>query len=200
MPKQVDVSALDEFCTQLFGTLDRLGGELLPVYLTERPTAFEKYPRLLLGAIQRYDGVEAGFDEWMTKVLRDASDHHRQDEFPELIALRSWLVDHRELFEGNRDTLNHLKRSLYGRAYAYLYPRRALCTAYAEAHRGDPSALEVESIEANFRHEVKPQVEGLAEVYDKEALKQILDDAESYLIAYRSRFRWRSRDTGSGAQ
>ena len=51
MPKKVDTEKLNEFCDQLFRTLDRLGGDredLLPLFLSEKPTAFEKYPRLLL--------------------------------------------------------------------------------------------------------------------------------------------------------
>lgn len=195
MPRQVDTAELDEFCHLLFRTLDRLGGDLLPLFLSERPTAFEKYPRLLLGFIACYDNVEAGFEEWKNKVLRDASDYRRQQEFPELLALKKWLREHRDLFEGRKDNLNHLKRSLYARVYEYLYPRRLLTGAYAEANRGRPEALEEEAIRANFRQVVQPQIARLEEVYGAgERLQAVILEAEEFLVANRQRYRWKLRE------
>jgi len=196
MPKQVDAAQLEEFCGLLFRALDRLGGDLLPLFLSERPTAYEKYPRLLLELIRRYDNVEAGFEEWMSKVLRDASDRRRdrrrEEEFPELLALKQWLLEHRSLFEGRKDNLNHLRRSLYARAYEYLYPRRLLTGAYAEASRGKPEALEEDAIRANFRQVVQPYIARLAEVYGEgERLEKIVAEAEEFLIANRQRYRWK---------
>lgn len=192
MPRQVNTAELDEFCGLLFRTLDHLGGDLLPLFLSERPTGYEKYPRLLLGHIRYYDDVEAGFEEWKSKVLRDASDRRREEEFPELLALKKWLVDHRSLFEGRKDNLNHLKRSLYARAYEYLYPRRWLIVAYAEANRGNPDALEEAAIRANFRQVVQPRIARLAEVYgEKECLDTIVAEAEEFLITNRQRYRWK---------
>ena len=193
MPRQVDTAELDEFCGLLFRALDRLGGDLLPLFLSERPTAYEKYPRLLLGHIRYHDNVEAGFEEWKSKVLRDASDYRREEEFPELLALKQWLLEHRRLFEGRKDNLNHLKRSLYARAYEYLYPRRLLTGAYAEANRGNPDALEEAAIRANFRREVQPHIDKLARVYDGERLQTIVAEAEEFLIANRQRYRWKLR-------
>ncbi|MGB9872647.1 MAG: hypothetical protein ACPLYD_13405 [Anaerolineae bacterium] len=195
MPRQVNTAELDEFCGLLFRALDRLGGDLLPLFLSERPTSYEKYPRLLLGHIQYYDDVEAGFEEWKSKVLRDASDYRREEEFPELLALKKWLLEHRSLFEGRKDNLNHLKRSLYARAYEYLYPRRLLTGAYAEANRGNPDALEEAAIRANFRQVVQPHIARLAEVYGEgERLEKIVAEAEEFLIANRQRYRWKLRE------
>lgn len=195
MPKQVNTTELDEFCQLLFRTLDRLGGDLLPLFLSERPTSYEKYPRLLLGHIRYYDDVEAGFEEWKSKVLRDASDYRREEEFPELLTLKKWLMDHRSLFEGRKDNLNHLKRSLYARAYEYLYPRRLLTGAYAEANRGNPDALEETAIRANFRQVVQPHIAKLTQVYgDSERLQTIVTEAEEFLIANRQRYRWKLRE------
>jgi hypothetical protein len=192
MPKQVDTAQLEEFCGLLFRTLDRLGGDLLPLFLSEPPTAYEKYPRRLLELIRRYDNVEAGFEEWKSKVLRDASNRRREEEFPELLALKQWLLEHRILFEGRKDNLNHLKRSLYARAYEYLYPRRLLTGAYAEASRGKPEALEEDAIRANFRQVVQPYIARLAEVYGEgERLEKIVAEAEEFLIANRQRYRWK---------
>lgn len=198
MPRQVNTVELDQFCNLLFRALDRLGGDLLPLFLSDRPTSYEKYPRLLLGHIRYYDNVEAGFDEWKSKVLRDASDRRREEEFPELLALKRWLLDHRGLFEGRKDNLNHLKRSLYARAYEYLYPRRLLTRAYAEANRGNPDALEEDAIRTNFRQVVAPRIAQLAEVYGEgERLQTIVAEAEEFLIANRQRYRWKLREMES---
>jgi hypothetical protein len=202
MPRQVNTAELDEFCGLLFRTLDRLGGrqdrDLLPLFLGRRdatPTAFEKYPRLLLGHIRYYDNVEAGFEEWKSKVLRDTSDYRCKEEFPELLALKKWLLEHRDLFEGRKDNLNHLKRSLYARVYEYLYPRRLLTGAYAEANRGNPEALEEMAIRANFRRVVQPHIAKLAQVYGEgERLESIVAEAEEFLIANRQRYRWKLRE------
>jgi len=201
MPKKVDTEKLNEFCDLLFRTLDRLGGDredLLPLFLSEKPTAFEKYPRLLLSHIRYYDDVEAGFEEWKSKVLRDSNDYRRDEEYPELLELKKWLIDNRALFENRKDNLNHLKRSLYARAYEYLYPRRLLTGAYAEANRGNPEALEEDAIRSRFRNEVKPHIDNLSLIYgDSEKLQRIVDEAEDFLIANRKRYVWKLKEKAS---
>lgn len=201
MPKKVDTEKLNEFCNQLFRTLDRLGGDredLLPLFLSEKPTAYEKYPRLLLSHIRYYDDVEAGFEEWKSKVLRDSNDYRRDEEYPELLALKKWMIENRALFENRKDNLNHLKRSLYARTYEYLYPRRLLTGAYAEANRGNPEALEEDAIKSEFRSEVKPHINRLAAVYgDSEKLQRIVDEAEEFLIANRKRYVWKLKEMAS---
>lgn len=201
MPKKVDTEKLNEFCDQLFRTLDRLGGDredLLPLFLSEKPTAYEKYPRLLLSHIRYYDDVEAGFEEWKSKVLRDSNDYRRDEEYPELLALKKWMIENRALFENRKDNLNHLKRSLYARAYEYLYPRRLLTGAYAEANRGNPEALEEDAIKSGFRNEVRPHIDRLAAVYgDSEKLQRILDESEEFLIANRKRYVWKLKEMAS---
>ena len=182
---------LDEFSELLFRALDRLGGDLLPFFLSERPSAFEKYPRMLVALIQRH-GVDAGVQEWNTKVLRDANDHRKANEYPELERLRAWMLAHKCLFD--KAHLAHLKRSLYARIYAYLYPRRLLTTAYAEAHRGNAEALEDEAIQANFRQDVALQIDQLCEIYgDDEQLQRIVTDAEDFLVISGRRYAWKER-------
>ncbi len=198
MPKKVDTEKLNEFCDLLFRTLDRLGGDredLLPLFLSEKPTAYEKYPRLLLSHIRYYDDVEAGFEEWKSKVLRDSNDYRRDEEYPELLTLKKWMIENRALFESRKDNLNHLKRSLYARAYEYLYPRRMLTGAYAEANRGNSQALEEDAIKSGFRKEVKPHIDKLATVYgDSEKLQKIVNEAEDFLIANRKRYIWKLKE------
>jgi hypothetical protein len=182
---------LHEFSELLFRALDRLGGDLLPFFLSERPAAFEKYPRMLVALVQRH-GVEAGFREWSTKVLRDANDHRKEREYAELEKLRQWMLGHEELFD--KAHLAHLKRSLYGRIYAYLYPRRLLTTAYAEAHRGNADALEEKAIRADFRQDVASQIDQLREVYgDGEQLERIVTDAQDFVVISGKRYAWKER-------
>jgi len=198
MPKKVDTERLDRFCVLLFHTLDRLGGDLMPFFLSEKPTSYEKYPRLLLGHIRYYDDVEAGFEEWKSKVLRDSNEYRREEEFPELLAMRKWLAENRDLFEGRRDNLNHLKRSLYARVYDYLYPRRLLTSSYAEANQGNPAALEEEAIRSGFRDKVASHIDRLRGVYgDGEKLETIITDAEEFLIANRNRYIWKGKEKPS---
>lgn len=204
MPKKVDTERLDQFCGLLFRTLDRLGGgtreDLLPLFLNEKPTSYEKYPRLLLGHIRYYDDVEAGFEEWKSKVLRDANEYRRTEEFPELLILKRWLIENRDIFEGRRDNLNHLKRSLYARTYEYLYPRRLLTGAYAEANRGNPEALDEEAIKSSFCEEVKNHIDRIREVYgDGEYLQTIITEAEEFLIANRNRYIWKPKEPSEPA-
>ncbi len=190
MVKQVDTERLSQFAEMLFHALDRLGGSgktrLLPMRLREAPTAFEKYPRMLLGLVQRY-GVEAGFMEWESKVLRDASDYRKEQEFPELLALHKWMQDNQDLFD--KAHLTYLKRSLYGRVYTYLYPRRLLATAYAQAHAGDEAAFEDQAVAGNFRSSIEGKLHELSAVYSPEQLDQIVADAQAHLLAERHYYR-----------
>jgi hypothetical protein len=198
MPKKVDTEKLNEFCDILFLVLDRLGGgreDLLPLFLSEKPTAYEKYPRLLLSHIRYYDDVEAGFEEWKSKVLRDSNEYRKEEEYPELLMLKKWIIDNRALFENHKDNINHLKRSLYARAYEYLYPRRLLTGSYAETNRGNPEALEEGAIRSSFRHEVKPHIDKLSAVYgNSEKLQKIIGESEEFLIANRKRYIWKLKE------
>ncbi|VVB71177.1 Uncharacterised protein [uncultured archaeon] len=198
MPNQVETEKLNEFSDLLFRVLDRLGGgqeDLLPLFLSEKPTAFEKYPRLLLSQIRYYNDVQPGFEEWTSKVLRDSNEYRKDEEYPELMALKKWLLDNRSLFENRKDNINHLKRSLYARAYEYLYPRRLLTGAYAEANRGHPEALEEDVIRSEFRNKSKENIEKLSAVYgDSEKLERIVNEAEEFLIINRRRYIWKLKE------
>lgn len=192
MIKQLDTERLNRFTEMLLHALDRLGGSrkgktrLLPMRLREAPTAFEKYPRMLLGLVQRY-GVEAGFREWESKVLRDASAYRTEEEYPELLALYRWMQDNEDLFD--KAHLAYLKRSLYGRVYRYLYPRRLLATAYAQAHAGDEAAFEDQAVADGFRAAIEGELQQLGEVYSLEQLEQIVADAQAHLLDERHYYR-----------
>ena len=49
MPRQVNTTELYEFCQILFRTLDRLGGDLLPLFLSARAYRLRKIPALITG-------------------------------------------------------------------------------------------------------------------------------------------------------
>lgn len=177
MAVQVNRKELDEFCSRLFRALDKLG--LLPLQLSAKPTEFEKYPRLLLGSIQRYNDVEAGFREWESRVLR-ATEYRREEHYPELEDLRQWMIKHAETFT-TRTNLQHLKSSLYARVFQYLYPRRVLVNAYCIMHKGNEGALSADFLSENFSRSVEARLQKVRDVYQGE-WDSILVDAQHTLV------------------
>lgn len=192
----LDTAVLDEFFMILCHTLDRLGDDLLPFSLREKSTAFEKYPRMLIEAILRYGNVETGFNEWASKILRDANEYQRDEGFPALLSIKDWLVAHRELLEGHKRALNYLRRSLLFQTYQYLAPRRQLVMSYADAMRGNAEALKEEAIRTLFSEVVSGEIEALIQVYGEgERLQAIVADAQEFLIAYSHRLQWKPKRT-----
>lgn len=177
MAVQVDREILDEFCPLLFRTLDGLG--LLPRQLSAKPTEFEKYPRLLFGSIQRYNDVEAGFREWESRVLR-AAEYRREEHYPELEALRQWMVEHTALLT-NKTNMQHLKSSLYARIFQYLYPRRALVNAYCLKQQGNENALSPDFLSCEFPDSVASEMQKLREVYQSDWDTIVADARQSLL-------------------
>lgn len=193
MAKDVPVEKLDEFCDLLFRAVDR--ADLLPRSLAKAPHAFEKYPRLLVGLLGRYKDVEAAFAEWETKALRSTHNSRRESVHPYFNAIRTWLVtpENRRLFEGEnrKDNVNHLKRSLFGRLYMWLYPRRRLVRAYAQAHGGDGEYFTNDAIADNFQ-EILDRVQEETDITMSDAT---VADAQAILAAkraYYSSSRWKS--------
>lgn len=186
MAKNIPIEEMDAFCDHLFRALDR--ADLLPLRLSEPAHSFEKYGRTLASLLERYDQVEAAFDEWETRTLRQMKSAFRRDEvYPHFQMLRNWLVENRIMFEGEgrKDNLNHFKRSLYGRLYTWLYPRRKLAMAYADIYRGDRTQFEPESLEKLFKNAIQDTMKSLPGVND-----QAVYDAQVYVLmkkAYYSR-------------
>ena len=188
MPKNIDVEKLDAFCDHLFRALDH--AELFRISLGEASHAFEKYPRLLVGLLGRYQNVESGFSEWETRTLRGVVQRKRESVYPYFHVLRNWLVgsENRKLFEKEdyrKDALNHLKRSLYGRVYAWLYPRRRLTVSYAQAHLGNQAQFEPEVINRDFDTTTQSTQQELGDIINE----SIIEDAREILIAKRSYYR-----------
>jgi hypothetical protein len=182
---KVDREKLGEFCPQLFRTLDGLG--LLPLQLWAKPTEFEKYPRLLLGSIQRYSDVEAGFKEWESRVLRD-SPYRKEDQYPDVEALRQWMNRNAELFS-NKVNLQHLRTSLYARVFQYLYPRRVLVNAYCVKHQGNPDAIGPEFVEKALPGSIATEVQKLQETYGGSEWETIVANAKASLLANAAYYR-----------
>ena len=90
MPKNINVEKLDVFCDHLFRALDH--ADLFPIRLGEAAHAFEKYPRLLVGLLGRYQNVESGFSEWETRTLRGVDRRKRELVYSYFHVLRNWLV------------------------------------------------------------------------------------------------------------
>ena len=188
MAKEIPIEKMDAFCDHLFRALDR--ADLLPTRLGEAAHSFEKYGRILASLLGRYVKVEAAFDEWETRALRQVkSTYRREEEFPYFQILRDWMTDeeNRSLFEGDgrKDNLNHFKRSLYGRVYTWLYPRRKLAMAYADVYRGDKTQFEPSVLEQQFAPTVNDIFQSLPGVDE-----QTFADAQAYILmkpAYYSR-------------
>jgi hypothetical protein len=145
MALHVDREQIDDICPRLFRALDSLG--LLPRQLGWKrdasgrphriaPTEYEKYPRLLFGSIARYNDVQAGFQEWESRVLRtEEAQRHKEEHYPDINDLRRRLIEHNNVFT-NKVNLQHLRTSLYARVFQYLFPRRVLANTYCDTHRG----------------------------------------------------------------
>jgi len=176
MAVQVERNALDDFCMHLFRALDSLG--LLPRQLSAKPTEFEKYPRLLLGSIQRYNDVVAGYLEWESRLLR-AAEYRKDKHYPKLEMLRQWMTANEKLF-ANKTNMQHLKSSLYARVFQYLYPRRVLVNAYCLKHKGKEDALSQEILSCEFPHSMVEEVKKIREIY-REEWETIVEDARQTL-------------------
>lgn len=178
MALEIDRQELDEFCPRLFRLLDRLG--LLPLQLGAKPNEFEKYPRLLLGSVQRYNDVEAGFREWEGRVLRDAP-YRKEEYYLDVESLRQWMTQHQALFT-SKTNMQHLRTSLYARVFQYLYPRRVLVNAYCVKHQGNIGAIEPEFVTRELPGSIAANVEALQNTYQDE-WGAIVADAQATLLA-----------------
>ncbi len=131
---------LDEFATLLLDTLYALSPYaktgLMPVSLREKPSSYEKYPQelfmLLEGARASSSGVENAFVTWRSRLLRklDYLDVSPDAYFQHLERVHGWMSAHDDLFD--RANLRHLRNSMFGRTYAYLYPRLSLIMEFAD--------------------------------------------------------------------
>ncbi len=135
---------IDAFAMLLLDTLYALSpyarNGLMPVSLLEKPASYEKYPQelfTLLEAGRASDGgVENAFAIWRSRLLRklDYLDVSANAYYQHLERLHGWMHANASLFD--RATLRHLRNSMFGRTYAYLYPRLSLIMEFANEGAG----------------------------------------------------------------
>lgn len=142
----VDEKTFGEFSYRIFRLLDLFGHFPMSIRGEDAtPSKLEKYPRLLIGYLQRYEDPVTAYQEWLSKVLRfipkDDYNFKKEKFFPEAQATTLWLEENKQLFTGRNKKLllQHLRGSLYARIFAYLYPRRQICLSIADYLRNNSS-------------------------------------------------------------
>lgn len=136
--KGMAIDKIDQFVELLLETLYELG--LAPLKLNERPATFDKHPQELFAYLRVRERdpdpvarVDAAFQEWQTWLLRKVPPNQgyvKERAFLSLAELRRFMLENATLFD--RRTLAHLRKSLYGRMYAYLYPRLVQIMAFKQ--------------------------------------------------------------------
>lgn len=115
---------------------------LMPVSLREKPASFEKYPQMLFTMLEvncdpaHTDGaVREALATWRSQVLRKLDYLEVSEQaYQTLQQLEQWMVLHNAGL-CNKSTLRHLRKSMFGRTYTYLYPRLSLIMEYAQTCR-----------------------------------------------------------------
>jgi hypothetical protein len=201
---------LNEFVEGVLLTLYELG--LMPMRLAAKPAEFDKYPQRLFTLLETKGNVEDAFREWRSEVLRRAKfGSVKEEAYPHLVAFGRWLQDNRSLFESpgqGRRNMRHLKRSMYGSSFDYLYPRLSLIYEYRECCKGDSKAaekVEVETpggskreflravadenyIRANFQQATPVTQVRIADAYGQEQLASLVESAIAFLLQNRYYF------------
>lgn len=140
MPITLDVERITDFCNRVFATLD--AGDLLPDDLAQPFDEYERLPLLLIRKIAAV-GTRAGFLEWSSKVLQDEDADQAAIGAP-LVQLEQWIADNAEMFD--KHTLEHLERSIGGRAHQWIWDNEQVWFSPAEA------AERLDMAESTFRN------------------------------------------------
>jgi hypothetical protein len=135
---------LDDFAERLLDTLYALSPYartgLMPIRLTEKPASFEKYPQLLLTLLEvdrGEGGVDSAFATWRSQILRKLDYLEvAMPAYQELVGLEHWMELHATLFR-DKANIRHLRKSMFGRTYVYLYPRLSLIYEYGDTGKGE---------------------------------------------------------------
>ena len=126
-----ETEAIDRFTELLLDALYGMG--LMPLSLSDKPSSFEKYPQELFVRLESHrpgKDVERAFHEWSTLLIRKPEYRSSiETAFPKLEAVYHWMVEQRDMLY-RKSTLRHLRKSMFGRSYAYLFPRLALIAEY----------------------------------------------------------------------
>jgi hypothetical protein len=160
---------LDEFSNRMFFTLDMLG--ILTEYpgdLMNRPNAYEKWPRELVGPLKK-KGANMRFvlEQWKNRVIRAAlasaterriSESERQSYIEQLHKFEAWCWQYEDTIVRHA---NHLLTSLLARAFVYLYTVRALSDYYLQFHKDHPEMLTKEAVLQRFEEDVEQRYQEL---------------------------------------
>jgi hypothetical protein len=113
----IDLQKCTEFSDVLFATLHAV--DLFPGSLEASMRDFEKHSLLLLEQIEQV-GIDAGWHEWTTNILKQIPAEERQEKYPEILVLKRWIESHHNFF-ADEDNLCHLRKSIGGRAHQWLF-------------------------------------------------------------------------------
>ena len=190
----------DEFVERMLAALFELG--LMPMSLGKAPSEFEKYPQQLLTLLRTTGDVDEAFAVWRSVVLRKAR-ASREAAYPKLAEFGYWMQqeDNRQILE-SPTTLRHLRQSMYGRSFDYLYPRLALIYEYRDhcwQHTEAMAAIQVQSasgqpkefyravadedfVSRHFDDWTPVSQERIKETYGEDAVEPLLEAAQTFLL------------------
>jgi hypothetical protein len=140
---------------------------------------------------------------WRSELLRKQKyGGVKEPAFPKLEGLGTWMRDdgRRQLLQ-SPNVIRHLRQSMYGRSYAYLYPRLALIYEYRDRCRQESAALEPIKIQTggspskefyraiadkkfiaeHFNDWTQVTQERIKEAFGNEAVKPLLEAAQAFL-------------------
>ena len=190
----------DEFVERMLAALFELG--LMPMSLGKAPSEFEKYPQQLLTLLRTTGDVDEAFAVWRSVVLRKAR-ASREAAYPKLAEFGHWIQkdESRQVFKSPA-TIRHLRQSMYGRSFDYLYPRLALiyeyrnhcqrdteamATVQKQSASGQPKAFYRAVVDENFASQhfddwtPVSQVR-IKEAYGEDAVEPLLEAAQTFLL------------------
>lgn len=192
----------DDFVERMLGALFELG--LMPMKLDAAPAEFDKYPQRLLVLLRTTGDVDKAFVVWRSELLRKQKySSVKEAAFPKLEGLGTWLrnEERRQLLQ-SPSVIRHLRQSMYGRSYAYLYPRLTLIFEYRDRCKQEPVALETIKVQTGgsapkeFYRAIADQSfitehfnawtpvtqERIKEAFGNEAVRPLLEAAQAFLI------------------
>jgi hypothetical protein len=190
----------DEFVERMLMALFELG--LMPMSLGKAPSEFEKYPQRLLTLLRTTGDVDEAFAVWRSVVLRKAK-ASKEAAYPKLAEFGHWLQkdENRQIFESPA-AIRHLRQSMYGRSFDYLYPRLALIYEYRDHCRQDTEAMvtvqkqsasgqpkafyravvDGDFVSQHFGGWTPVAQERIKEAYGENAVEPLLEAAQTFLL------------------
>lgn len=126
----VDLAKTAEFCDLVFTALYEV--KLLPHTVAVSEQEIRWWPQMLAKMLSRKElSIEQNYLEWFTKAgknceMTDLATH-------QFFALHQWIKTNADFFTA--DNLRHLRKSIDGRAFQYIFMRLPSTITVAEAER-----------------------------------------------------------------